>query len=101
MRESKIEKEVNKYAKSLGWNIYKFTSPGLKGVPDRLFLRSGIAVFIEFKAPNKIPNKIQIKRIKEIVTQGFTAKYIDNVIDGKKLFDSFENYTLHSNNFNL
>ncbi len=87
MRESKIEKEVCEYARTLGWTVYKFVSPGLRGVPDRMFLRDGVSIFIEFKASGKKPSKIQFKRIKELNEIGFYACWIDSVEDGIRLFN--------------
>ena len=49
MRESTIEKEVCKYAESLGWLQYKFLSPNVRGIRDRMFMRGGMGFFIEFK----------------------------------------------------
>lgn len=90
MRESKIEKEVCKYAEKLGWLVFKFISPGLRGVPDRFFLRNGKIVFIEFKAPDKEPSKIQWKRIGEIRKQNFYVGIVDSIEQGKQLFNLFE-----------
>ncbi len=90
MRESKIEKEVIKYAETLGWLVYKFTSPGLRGVPDRLFLKNGTAIFIEFKATNKHPSRIQVKRMQEIMKAGFRVHYINTIEKGIALFNHME-----------
>ncbi len=40
------------YAESIGWTVWKFSSPGRTGVPDRLFLKDGAHVFVEFKDPH-------------------------------------------------
>lgn len=50
MLERDIEAKAVALAKSYGWLAYKFTSPARASVPDRLFLREGVAVFIEFKS---------------------------------------------------
>ncbi len=90
MKESKIEKTICKYAITLGWAVYKFVSPGLRGVPDRIFLRNGQIIFIEFKADNKKPRKQQIKRIKELKALGFIVEYIDSIEKGINLFNLLE-----------
>lgn len=90
MSESKVEKEVCKYAKKYGWRCVKFTSPNLRGVPDRMFLRSGIAMFIEFKDEGEEPSKQQVKRMSELSAMGFQCFCIDSIIEGEKLFDRIE-----------
>lgn len=90
MRESKIEKEVTKYAKVLGWLSYKFVSPNQKGIPDRLYLRDSVLIFVEFKQEGKEPTKLQAKCIKSIRNQGFNVIIIDNIEKGIKFFNTFE-----------
>lgn len=87
MRESEIEKKVCDYAKSKGWLTYKFVSPSNRGVPDRIWLKNSHIVFVEFKAPNKMPTKLQEKVISKIQSQGFSVYVIDNVEKGKELVD--------------
>jgi len=85
MRESKIENEVCKHAKKLGWKCYKFSSPGNKAVPDRIFLRNNKIIFIEFKATGKKPTNLQQKIIKRIKNEGFEVFVVDNIEFGKKV----------------
>ena len=86
MRESIIERKVSEYARSQGWLTYKFTSPSNRGVPDRIYLKEGDCFFIEFKAPNKQPTKLQKKVIKRIEDQDFYVYIIDSVENGRALF---------------
>lgn len=68
VRELAIEESVTKFAKKMGWLSFKFTSPGNRGVPDRIYFKSGRTLLIEFKAPGKKPTKLQehvINRLKE------------------------------------
>jgi hypothetical protein len=51
MLEKDIEAKVRAKAIAAGWLVYKFTSPSRRSVPDRLFIRDGRYVFIEFKRP--------------------------------------------------
>lgn len=83
MRESKIEREVCKYAKETGWLCYKFSSPGNRGVPDRIFIRKGRIVFIEFKATGNKPTKLQESIISKMRMQGIEVSIIDNIENGK------------------
>ncbi len=51
MLEKDIEAKARKLAIADGWECYKFSSPGRRSVPDRLFIKGGRVVFIEFKRP--------------------------------------------------
>ena len=65
--ESTIEKACIDWAKCRGWLSYKFVSPNVRGVPDRIFLREGKTVFVEFKKPTgklSTPQKRQIETLK-------------------------------------
>ncbi len=81
MRESTIEKKVCDYAKSLGWLVEKFR-PITNGYPDRIFLKDGRVFFIEFKAKDKTPTKLQHYRIEALRQSGFNAYVVDDVIFG-------------------
>ncbi len=85
MRESEVEAKVCKHAKSQGWLVYKFSSPSNKGVPDRVWIKKGVVIFIEFKAPSKKPSKIQSKVISRIRGEGVPVYIIDNIKEGKEL----------------
>lgn len=87
MKESAIEKKVSDYAKAKGWLVYKFVSPNNKGVPDRIFIRKGMLLMIEFKALGKKPTKLQDSVISKLRNEGVLVYVIDNVADGKALID--------------
>ena len=88
MRESIIEKKVGDYATSKGWLVYKFSSPNTRAVPDKIFIRDGVVFFIEFKAPNKLPTKLQYANHKRITAHGVSVFVIDNIEKGIALVDS-------------
>jgi hypothetical protein len=88
MRESTIEKRVSDYAATLGWKSYKWSSQNRRGVPDRIFLRKGHILFVEFKAQGLKPTKLQKTYLQMLVSYGFHACVIDNVEDGKALFNN-------------
>ena len=90
MNEATIERNVTLHAKRLGWLSLKQSGAHDRGKPDRLFLRRGVAVFIEFKAPGKLPTALQNKWIKDLREAGFKATWIDNFEDGKKFFAGLE-----------
>ena len=88
MRESLIEKKVSDYATAQGWLVYKFCSPGLRAVPDKIYMKAGKVFFIEFKAPGKTPTKLQLKTHERIEAQGISVFIIDDIEKGKNLVDS-------------
>jgi hypothetical protein len=62
MLESTIEKALVKRVKILGGLCEKFTSPSRRAVPDRLVsLPNGRVIFVEVKAPDKKPTKLQAR----------------------------------------
>lgn len=85
MLESKIEQAVTKYALSQGWLSYKFVSPANRSVPDRIYLKEGRVIFIEFKATGKKPSKLQTYTHLKFTDHGFPVYVIDNIEDGKHL----------------
>ena len=87
--EKKIEGDVCLYAKTKGILHYKFTSPGKRSVPDRLFiLKGGASFFIEFKRMGKDPTAAQRTEITKLQQQGATVYVIDNIEDGKRAVDA-------------
>lgn len=78
MRESFIERKCCEWAKVNGWLAFKFTSPNNRAVPDRLFIKDGRVVFVEFKAPGKQPTKLQASVINLMRARGATVFVIDN-----------------------
>jgi hypothetical protein len=85
--ESKIERAVCSFVEDeLKGLAYKFTSPGRRGVPDRLIILPGVSpFFIEFKAPNEKPRPQQIREIKRLRDRGSTVIVIDSVVTGKEV----------------
>lgn len=87
MRESTIEKAVCAYAKTKGCITLKLAGMNQRGQPDRLFIRDGKALFLEFKSQGKKPTALQIKWLLDLTAQGMNAMWCDSIPDGKKLID--------------
>lgn len=87
MRESAVERRVCKLAEQSGWLTFKFVSPGRRGVADRLFLRNGDAVFVEFKAPGKAATRQQLAEHARVEAQGFPVFVIDSVEAGQDMLE--------------
>jgi len=82
MLESVIEKALCKRVKAIGGKCEKFTSPGRRSVPDRLVtLPGGRIIFVECKAPGKLPTEKQAADHKSRRELGCDVRVIDNVED--------------------
>ena len=90
MLENPIETKVCAHAKSLGWLHYKFKSMSNKAIPDRIFIKGGVVLFIEFKRTGKRPSKLQLKVHKELREEGMNVSVVDDVNIGKHLFNVIE-----------
>ncbi len=77
--EKKLEKRCCDVARAHGWYTRKFSSPSNRGVPDRIFVKDGDVVFIEFKAPGNEPTRLQEHEIKELTEHGANATWTDNI----------------------
>lgn len=79
MREKDIEQYLVKRAKEHGGRAYKWTSPGMNGVPDRIvMLPGGRVAFAELKAPGKQPTALQVNQQRFIRNQGLPVIVIDS-----------------------
>ena len=80
--EKSLEQKVVKYAKAMGCLCYKFTSPGNRGVPDRIIIGpTGKVLFLELKAPGKKPTPLQLHTLETLRKQGCIAHWADNYTD--------------------
>lgn len=79
IRESSIEKALIRTVRLRGGIAFKFVSPGVTGVPDRLvLLPNGKISFIELKAPGKLMRPLQIKRKRQLEALGFLVYCVDS-----------------------
>lgn len=88
MKEHAIEQALKTAVETSGGLCWKLTSPGVAGVPDRLCLKGGRAVFVEVKAPGKQPRPIQQRRIKQLRDHDFTVLVIDQVKQIEEVLDA-------------
>ena len=54
MHEESVERDLRLGIEAKGGECLKFTSPGRKGVPDRIILINGRVIFVETKAPDGV-----------------------------------------------
>lgn len=78
MREKTLEARLKQAVEDRGGWCLKFVSPSLAGVPDRLCLKDGRAVFVEVKAPGEKPRPLQHRRMAQLTAHGFTCLTLDN-----------------------
>lgn len=79
MLESKIEQALRRKVKSMGGICFKFISPGINGVPDRMvLLNNGKFAFVELKAPGGKLRPLQEKRKRQLEALGFLVFKIDS-----------------------
>jgi hypothetical protein len=85
-RESVVERQAAlDFAESRGWWQAKFVSPSKRGVPDRIFIRKGRVVFIEFKRRGKEATTQQKKRHREMRAHGAEVYVVDNLAEAKRI----------------
>lgn len=91
MREKEIEAALRKAAKKRNGMAFKFVSPGLSGVPDRLvLLPMGRIGFIELKAPGKKMRKLQEKRKSQLEALGFLVFCLDSKEEVEVVLDAIQ-----------
>lgn len=80
MRESKVEKHLATQVKKLGGLCWKFVSPNLRGVPDRVVVIPGGRVFfVELKAPGRTLRINQERRARELRQRGVLPLVLDSI----------------------
>jgi hypothetical protein len=82
MTEKELEQRLVREVKKRGGRAYKFISPGINGVPDRLVLMPEAKMgLVEVKAPGRNMRPNQIKRKGELEELGFLVYCLDNPED--------------------
>ena len=77
--EKRLEQIFCSKVKQKGGMAFKFVSPGMSGVPDRLvLLPEGKVAFAELKAPGKKPRPLQEARHRLLRKLGFKVYVIDS-----------------------
>ena len=89
MTESTIERAVCAYAKAKGCIVLKLSGQNQRGQPDRMFVREGRVLFVEFKSPGKKPTALQERWINDLRRQGMFATSCDDIEKGKGLIKIF------------
>lgn len=90
--ESTIEKRIVQRAKGRGWISYKFSSPGRAFVPDRIFIKCGVVVFMEVKATDQKPTPRQLIEIERLQKANCFCNWFDNADDALVFLELCDRY---------
>lgn len=93
--EGKIEQYLKSQAEKKGFFCVKFTSPGTRGVPDRLLIGHGHTVFIELKKQGEHTRLSQDCVIENIRKYGGEVY----VIDSKSSVDNVLRYLVEGGSY--
>jgi len=85
VRESKIEKYLDKQIHDAGGITRKWISPGRDGVPDRIVIYKGQVFFVEVKSVDGVLSKNQKRELKRLSDHGAQVE----VVYGNADVDSF------------
>lgn len=78
LRERDVEKYLVKRVKALGGEVRKVRWIGRRSAPDRLVLIPGhVPVFLELKAPGKVPTPAQQRELTRLLELGMCAVWAD------------------------
>ncbi len=91
MREREVEAALAAAVKKRHGLPFKFVSPGMSGVPDRLvLLPDGKIGFIELKAPGKKMRPLQEKRKRQLESLGFLVFCMDRKEQAEVILDAIQ-----------
>jgi hypothetical protein len=76
--EKTIEKKLNKSVKDIGGWVIKLLPFLINGLPDRLVLYKGRAIFVELKSTGKEPEPLQLAIHRKLKRYGFEVHVIDS-----------------------
>lgn len=87
MKESLIEADGVRYAQDRGWVVYKWASPGNRGVLDRLHFKNGVTFSVEYKTTDKKATPQQQIEAMKLKRAGIPCRCCDNVTDARAFID--------------
>lgn len=93
MLERKIQKHCVAYARSRGWWARKLAGQGRRSLPDYIFARFGVVLFVEFKKTGEKPTELQEEEHKVMRAAHLCVYVIDDVERFKALIDRWVGVT--------
>lgn len=88
--EISIERKVVAYAKRNGWFVRKVSWIGQVGAPDRVFIRKGLTIWVEFKAPGRKPRPSQLAEHHLMKRAGSAVFVVDDPEMGIAILQAYE-----------
>lgn len=85
--ESAVERYLNERIEKLGGLSYKWTSPGRRGVPDRIVIYAGMVWFVEVKSVDGVMKPEQKREMQRLQEQGM----LTSTVYGKGAVDTLIN----------
>lgn len=76
--EKKIERDSVRTAEHHDWYVKKIVTPGRRGSFDRLFIKNGRHVWIEFKDPHGVISSHQDTEWRKLIDHGAEAHFCDS-----------------------
>lgn len=89
-RESKIEKTSRLIAQKYGWFQIKIEKASINGFPDRLFIKEGRTVYVEFKNDNGRLRPEQDRVISQMREHGAEVYVISTKEEADVVFGQIE-----------
>jgi hypothetical protein len=86
--ENDLQTTAVRWARSQGWFARRYKGPGRRSHPDYVFVRRGVVVWIEFKAPGNEPTELQFREHKEMMAHGANVYWLDNLEDFKAVLNA-------------
>ena len=86
-RESAIEKRCRLLAEKRGWLQFKIEKTNVNGFPDRLFVKNGKTVFVEFKNDAGVLRPEQERIIALMRSYGADVYVISSLEEANVIFE--------------
>lgn len=85
--EASLELTILDEAEAAGWFVRKVQWPGRKGAPDRVFIKDGRTVWIEFKRPDGKGNlaRIQGRNRKDMADAGAEIYVVESYAHAREI----------------
>lgn len=79
MLEKSVEQYLCREVRKRGGQAFKWSSPGIRGVPDRLVVLPSANIFgVEVKAPGKKPTVLQHRVHEQLRSLGLEVAVVDS-----------------------
>ena len=78
-RERDVERHLVRRVVELGGQSWKWSSPAVRGVPDRIVVLNGRTVGVECKAPGHRPTVVQERQHALLRRHGWRVEVVDSI----------------------